>query len=74
MARTDLPEVHLFLPQMRMPLATIVERAQAAEAAGFEVRLRLEPTRNNQALRVRYAQDYRLDAWASALARARSAA
>ena len=27
---------HLFLPQMRMPLDTIVERAQAAEAAGFE--------------------------------------
>jgi alkanesulfonate monooxygenase SsuD/methylene tetrahydromethanopterin reductase-like flavin-dependent oxidoreductase (luciferase family) len=33
--RADLPEVHLFLPQMRMALATIVERAQAAEAAGF---------------------------------------
>lgn len=27
---------HLFLPQMRMPLDAIVERAQAAEAAGFE--------------------------------------
>ena len=27
---------HLFLPQMRMPVDTIVERAQAAEAAGFE--------------------------------------
>ncbi len=28
-------EVHLFLPQMRMPLDTLVARAQAAEAAGF---------------------------------------
>jgi alkanesulfonate monooxygenase SsuD/methylene tetrahydromethanopterin reductase-like flavin-dependent oxidoreductase (luciferase family) len=27
---------HLFLPQMRMPVEAIVERAQAAEAAGFE--------------------------------------
>src|SRR5512139_3809066 len=27
---------HLFLPQMRMPVETIVERARAAEAAGFE--------------------------------------
>jgi len=27
---------HLFLPQMRMAVDTIVERAQAAEAAGFE--------------------------------------
>ena len=27
---------HLFLPQMRMPLDTLVERARAAEAAGFE--------------------------------------
>ena len=27
---------HLFLPQMRMPLDAMVERAQAAEAAGFE--------------------------------------
>jgi alkanesulfonate monooxygenase SsuD/methylene tetrahydromethanopterin reductase-like flavin-dependent oxidoreductase (luciferase family) len=27
---------HLFLPQMRMPVDTIVERATAAEAAGFE--------------------------------------
>ena len=27
---------HLFLPQMRMSLDTIVERARAAEAAGFE--------------------------------------
>jgi alkanesulfonate monooxygenase SsuD/methylene tetrahydromethanopterin reductase-like flavin-dependent oxidoreductase (luciferase family) len=30
------PEFHLFLPQMRMALDTIVARAQAAEAAGFE--------------------------------------
>jgi alkanesulfonate monooxygenase SsuD/methylene tetrahydromethanopterin reductase-like flavin-dependent oxidoreductase (luciferase family) len=29
------PEFHLFLPQMRMTLPAIVERAQAAEAAGF---------------------------------------
>ena len=29
------PEFHLFLPQMRMPLDTLVERANAAEAAGF---------------------------------------
>jgi len=27
---------HLFLPQMRMPLDAVVDRAQAAEAAGFE--------------------------------------
>lgn len=27
---------HLFLPQMRMPLDVMVERARAAEAAGFE--------------------------------------
>jgi alkanesulfonate monooxygenase SsuD/methylene tetrahydromethanopterin reductase-like flavin-dependent oxidoreductase (luciferase family) len=27
---------HLFLPQMRMPVDAIVDRAQAAEAAGFE--------------------------------------
>jgi alkanesulfonate monooxygenase SsuD/methylene tetrahydromethanopterin reductase-like flavin-dependent oxidoreductase (luciferase family) len=27
---------HLFLPQMRMPVDAIVERARAAEAAGFE--------------------------------------
>ena len=30
-----MPEVHLFLPQMRMSMDAIVERAQAAEAAGF---------------------------------------
>jgi alkanesulfonate monooxygenase SsuD/methylene tetrahydromethanopterin reductase-like flavin-dependent oxidoreductase (luciferase family) len=30
-----MPEFHLFLPQMRMALDAIVERAQAAEAAGF---------------------------------------
>jgi alkanesulfonate monooxygenase SsuD/methylene tetrahydromethanopterin reductase-like flavin-dependent oxidoreductase (luciferase family) len=30
-----MTEFHLFLPQMRMTMATIVERAQAAEAAGF---------------------------------------
>jgi alkanesulfonate monooxygenase SsuD/methylene tetrahydromethanopterin reductase-like flavin-dependent oxidoreductase (luciferase family) len=29
------PEFHLFLPQMRMTLDAIVERARAAEAAGF---------------------------------------
>ncbi|HXY92793.1 MAG TPA: LLM class flavin-dependent oxidoreductase [Acidimicrobiia bacterium] len=29
------PEFHVFLPQMRMTLEAIVERAQAAEAAGF---------------------------------------
>ena len=29
-------QFHLFLPQMRMPLDVLVERAQAAEAAGFE--------------------------------------
>jgi alkanesulfonate monooxygenase SsuD/methylene tetrahydromethanopterin reductase-like flavin-dependent oxidoreductase (luciferase family) len=35
---TDVPaaaEFHLFLPQMRMPLDVMVERARAAEAAGF---------------------------------------
>ena len=30
-----MPEFHLFLPQMRMTLDAIVERAEAAEAAGF---------------------------------------
>ena len=30
-----MPEFHLFLPQMRMTLDALVERAQAAEAAGF---------------------------------------
>jgi alkanesulfonate monooxygenase SsuD/methylene tetrahydromethanopterin reductase-like flavin-dependent oxidoreductase (luciferase family) len=30
------PTFHLFLPQMRMPHESIVERALAAEAAGFE--------------------------------------
>lgn len=34
-----------------------------AEACGFEVRLRLTATRNNQRLRVRYARDYLLAAW-----------
>jgi alkanesulfonate monooxygenase SsuD/methylene tetrahydromethanopterin reductase-like flavin-dependent oxidoreductase (luciferase family) len=29
------PELHLFLPQLRMTLEQLVERAQAAEAAGF---------------------------------------
>jgi alkanesulfonate monooxygenase SsuD/methylene tetrahydromethanopterin reductase-like flavin-dependent oxidoreductase (luciferase family) len=29
-------EVHLFLPQMRMTMEVLVERAQAAEAAGFD--------------------------------------
>lgn len=30
-----MPEFYLFLPQMRMPLDAIVERARAAEASGF---------------------------------------
>jgi alkanesulfonate monooxygenase SsuD/methylene tetrahydromethanopterin reductase-like flavin-dependent oxidoreductase (luciferase family) len=30
------PEFHLFLPQMRMPFDTLVERARAAEASGFD--------------------------------------
>jgi PD-(D/E)XK endonuclease len=39
------------------------------EITGFEGRLRLQPTRNNQRLRVRYAQDFILDRWtADALA------
>src|SRR5262245_13420092 len=29
------PEVHLFLPQMRLSMPALVERARAAEAAGF---------------------------------------
>lgn len=32
---TGAPEFHLFLPQMRMPMDVMVERARAAEAAGF---------------------------------------
>src|ERR1700694_2855713 len=30
------PEFHVFLPQMRLDLATMVERARAMEAAGFD--------------------------------------
>jgi alkanesulfonate monooxygenase SsuD/methylene tetrahydromethanopterin reductase-like flavin-dependent oxidoreductase (luciferase family) len=30
------PEFHIFLPQMRLDLATLVGRARAAEAAGFD--------------------------------------
>jgi alkanesulfonate monooxygenase SsuD/methylene tetrahydromethanopterin reductase-like flavin-dependent oxidoreductase (luciferase family) len=30
------PEFHLFLPQMRMPFDTLVDRARAAEASGFD--------------------------------------
>ena len=30
------PQVHVFLPQIRMPLEAIVERARVAEAAGFD--------------------------------------
>ena len=33
---TPKVEVHLFLPQMRMTMDALVERAQAAEAAGFD--------------------------------------
>ena len=29
-------EVHLFLPQMRMTMDALVERAQVAEASGFD--------------------------------------
>ncbi len=36
MTDTDGPTFHLFLPQMRMTHEAIVERALAAEAAGFE--------------------------------------
>ena len=32
---TSRPEFHLFLPQMRMTLDTIAEKARAAEASGF---------------------------------------
>jgi len=32
---TDRPEFHLFLPQMRMSPAALVDRVQTAEAAGF---------------------------------------
>ena len=34
------------------------------EATGFEVRLRLTATRNNQLAGVRFARDYRLEDWA----------
>jgi len=30
------PQVHVFLPQIRMPLEAIVERARVAEASGFD--------------------------------------
>jgi alkanesulfonate monooxygenase SsuD/methylene tetrahydromethanopterin reductase-like flavin-dependent oxidoreductase (luciferase family) len=33
--RSELPELHLFLPQMRLGMDAIVERAVVAEAAGF---------------------------------------
>jgi alkanesulfonate monooxygenase SsuD/methylene tetrahydromethanopterin reductase-like flavin-dependent oxidoreductase (luciferase family) len=32
---TDLPELYLFLPQMRLPMEAMVERAIHAETAGF---------------------------------------
>jgi alkanesulfonate monooxygenase SsuD/methylene tetrahydromethanopterin reductase-like flavin-dependent oxidoreductase (luciferase family) len=32
---TDLPELFLFLPQMRLSMEAIVDRARAAESAGF---------------------------------------
>jgi alkanesulfonate monooxygenase SsuD/methylene tetrahydromethanopterin reductase-like flavin-dependent oxidoreductase (luciferase family) len=32
---SDAPEFHLFIPQMRLSLDALVEKAQAAEAAGF---------------------------------------
>jgi alkanesulfonate monooxygenase SsuD/methylene tetrahydromethanopterin reductase-like flavin-dependent oxidoreductase (luciferase family) len=32
---TDLPELYLFLPQMRLSMDAIVDRARGAEAAGF---------------------------------------
>ncbi len=32
---TDLPELFLFLPQMRLPIEAMVDRATAAESAGF---------------------------------------
>ncbi len=35
-AELDPPEFHLFLPQMRMTHEAIIERARAAETAGFE--------------------------------------
>jgi len=36
-----------------------------SEACGFDIRLRLSPTRNNQRARVRFARDYLLAEWAS---------
>src|SRR4051794_41772654 len=34
-AATASPEFHLYLPQMRLSIDAMVEKAQAAEAAGF---------------------------------------
>lgn len=56
----DVLAIHV--PELRAQFVVPVDEAQ-----GFEVRLRLEATRNGQARRVRYAQDYSLEAWAAAL-------
>lgn len=38
------------------------------EACGFDIRLRLQPARNNQRVGVRHARDYRLADWAQRFA------
>jgi PD-(D/E)XK endonuclease len=45
------------------PWNSTVYLVPVREMAGFEGRLRLKPTRNNQRLRVRYARDYELSRW-----------
>ena len=45
------------------PTRAAVYLVPVSEVPGFEGRLRIEPTRNNQRLKVRYATDYEFDRW-----------
>jgi hypothetical protein len=50
--------------------ATTAERTSSPSVAGFPTTkgwLRLEPTRNNQRVGVRMAEDYKFERWASSL-------
>jgi PD-(D/E)XK endonuclease len=45
------------------PSTAAVYLVPVADAPGFEGRLRVRPTRNNQRLRVRHAAQYEIDRW-----------
>jgi len=62
----DVIAVHV--PELRKQFVVPVELVQ-----GFEVRLRVDPTRNGQVRRVRHARDHRLEDWARALLEERAA-